>query len=83
MAFAISVPPPKCTLISVSTGSSIRPVRSTTAVSKITRWVVSMGSFAKIPAITAEWMMLGSMEPLSSTAMMTDQGLYRCARPLK
>ena len=36
-------------------------------MSKITRWVVSMGSLAKIPAMTAEWMILGSMEPLSST----------------
>lgn len=83
MALAMSVPPPSWTLISVSTGSSIRSVRSTTAVSKITRWVVSMGSLAKMPAITAAWMTLESMEPLSSTAMITCQGLRRRTRPLK
>ncbi len=42
-----------------------------------------MGSFAKIPAITALWITESSMDPLSSTQIMTRHVLYFFIRELK
>ena len=83
MAFAMSVPPPNCTLISVSTGSCATSLKSTTWVSKITSRESTMGIRAKIPAMTALCITASAMEPLSSTAITIRQVLNRFTRPLK
>ena len=70
----MSVPPPSCTFISVSTGSAAVSVKSTTLVSNTARWVrSSVFSEVKIEAVTAAWMTLSAIEPDWSTSTITCQ----------
>ena len=76
----MSVPPPSCTRISTSTGSSTSSLRSTTLVSKTTSRTRNDGSPCRIPAITALWITEPAMLPLWSTQMITSHGSRRVLR---
>jgi hypothetical protein len=79
----MSVPPPSCTRISTSTGSSASSDRSTTLVSKTTSLTRNVGSPLRIPAITALWITDPAMLALWSTQMITSHGSRRVLRSKK